>query len=252
MSYDALTFGRLRGFGATDGLLLSVSLVSSVIYLVTKPWQPYPGSIVFKALSIAPLALLAVRLLRETATRLHGLERLRDRDNIILGAALGFSCLGDIFLDLSGSQYFTKGLLSFLVAHFIYILLFVRNWQRPLRPTGSQLLLTALVLVYSLLLANWLAPYLGQMARPVMVYMCAITVMTIATILAGFSRPWVWLGALLFMLSDSMIAVNRYKQPVPLRDYLVWGTYYLGQYGIAIGFLREKLGDETGKHETIR
>jgi hypothetical protein len=26
---------------------------------------------------------------------------------------------------------------------------------------------------------------------------------------------------------------------------LIWPTYYLGQYGIAIGFLREKAGDSS-------
>lgn len=103
--------------------------------------------------------------------------------------------------------------------------------------------LIALVLLYSLLLANWFAPSLGAYARPVMLYVCTITVMVISAILAGFPRPWIVAGALLFLISDSIIAINRFKMPVPMRDYLVWGTYYLGQYGIAIGFLREKLGD---------
>lgn len=244
MNPGVLTFGRLRGFGAPDKWLLLISIASSTIYLATKPLHPFPGSIVLKALSIAPLALLAVRLLREVKSRPRGVEWLRDRDNLILGAALGFSCLGDIFLDLPG-QHFVQGLVSFLVAHFIYILLFVRNWPRPLRPGGGQLALTAAVLVYSLLLASWLSPSLGKLAGPVMVYICAITVMAASTIFAGFAKPYIWIGALLFMLSDSMIAAGRFKTPVPLSNYLIWATYYLGQYGIAIGFLREKLGVKT-------
>lgn len=244
MNTDALTFGRLRNAETTGKWLLLISVVCGAAYLATQSVQPFPGSIVLKALSIAPLAVLAFRLLGESKAQPHGIEWLRDRDNLIMAAALGFSCLGDIFLDLRGN-YFIQGLVSFLVAHFIYILLFVRNWPRPLRPSGGQMILAAAVLIYSLLLSNWLSPNLGKLAGPVMVYICAITVMAVSTIFAGFSKPWVWLGAVLFMLSDSMIATGRFKSPVPLADYLIWATYYLGQYGIAIGFLQEKLGDSS-------
>lgn len=240
MNMDGLTFGRLRGFGGADKWLLLLSITCSAIYLVTQSVQPFPGSIVLKALSIAPLAVQAFRLLN--GTRPRGIEWLRDRDNLILSAALGLSCLGDIYLDL-GNRYFSHGLRAFLFAHFAYILLFVRNWPRPLRPTGGQMVLSAIVLIYSLLLSNWLSPSLGGQAIPVMVYICTITVMTVSTILAGFSKRFVWIGAMLFMLSDSMIAAGRFKTPVPMADYLVWATYYLGQYCIAMGFLREKLGE---------
>ncbi|MCI0338250.1 MAG: lysoplasmalogenase [Acidobacteria bacterium] len=243
MGTDALTFGRLRGFGATDIFLLLLSIVSSAIYFATQRWQPFTGSIVLKALSIATLALLAFRLLREPSDRNSGVGWLRERDNLILGAALSISCFGDIYLDLDPARNFRYGLVSFLIAHFIYILLFVRYWPRPLRPNIRQLLLAALVLIYSLMMSDWLSPSLGAYAKPVMLYLCTITAMVVTTILAGFSKPWIWLGAILFLISDTIIAADKFKTVVPLREYLVWGTYYLGQYGIAIGFLREKLGE---------
>lgn len=244
MNTDALTFGRLRGFGLTDKWLLLLSIVCSVLYLATKSIQPFGGSVLLKALGIAPLAVLAVRCLRESKGRPHGIEWFRDRDNLILGTALAFSCMGDIFLDLPG-QRFIHGLVSFLVSHFIYILLFVRNWPRPLRPDAGQMARAAVVLVYSLLLSSWLSPNLGKLAGPVMIYICAITIMAISTIFAGFAKPWVWIGAMLFLISDSMIAVGKFKTAVPFSGYLVWATYYLGQYGIAMGFLQEKLGDNS-------
>ncbi len=245
MRLESLTFGRLRGFGATDRSLLLLSIICSAVYFITKSWQPFTGSVALKALSIAPLAVLAFRLLGEPSKRPHGVEWLRDRDNTILGMALILSTLGDVLLDLDPERLFVRGLFAFLVAHFVYILLFVRNWKRPLRPKGWQLALAAAVLVYSLLLSQLLSPSLGAVAGPVMLYVCAITVMVVTTIFAGFSRPWVWLGAILFLISDSIIALNKFKTPVPGRDHLVWATYYLGQYGIAIGFLREKLGEQT-------
>jgi len=228
---DALTFGRLRNFGGVDKCLLLLSIISSAAYLATRGVQPFPGSVALKALSIAPLAVLAFRV--------------HTRDNLILAAALALSCLGDIFLHLDPRRYFRHALGAFLFAHLAYIVLFTRSWPRPLRAHGSQMLLTALVLVYSLWVSSWLWSGLGTQAVPVMVYSGAITGMAVSTILAGFSKPFVWIGALLFVISDSLIAAGRFKTAVPLAEYLIWPTYYLGQYGIAIGFLREKSGDDS-------
>lgn len=244
MSLDSLTFGHLRRFGSVDQALLLLSIICSFIYLATQNFQPYPGSILLKMLSVAPLAMIAFRALREPSANARYVEWLRDRDNVILGMALAFSSLGDVLLDMDPARFFIRGLFAFAVAHFIYILLFVRNWVRPLRPKGWQLTLSAAVLIYSMLLSQWLAPNLGTVAGPVMLYVCVITVMVVAAVLAGFSKPWVYSGAILFLISDSLIAANKFKSPVPLRDYLVWATYYLAQYGIAIGFLREKLGEK--------
>ncbi|MGH9855391.1 MAG: lysoplasmalogenase family protein, partial [Blastocatellia bacterium] len=164
MSFESLTFGRLRNFGAVDRMLLLLSIVCSATYFVTQAWQPFPGSVILKALSVAPLAMIAFRALGEPADHPRGVEWLRDSDNVILGMALAFSSLGDVLLDLGSERLFVRGLQVFLFAHFIYILLFVRNWPWPLRPNGGQLALVAAVLIYSLLLAHWLGPSLGGVA----------------------------------------------------------------------------------------
>ncbi len=246
MSLDSLTFGRLRRFSALDRGLLLLSIICSFFYLATQSFRPYPGSVLLKILSVAPLAVIAFRALEEPSTNPRGVEWLRDRDNLILGMALAFSSLGDAFLDIGPESLFLQGLLAFLVAHLIYILLFVRNWVRPLRPRGWQLGILAAVLIYSMLLSQWLAPSLGAVAGPVMLYVCVITVMVLSATLAEFSKPWIYSGVILFLISDSIIAVNKFKSPVPFGGYLVWVTYYLAQYGIAIGFLREKLGGKLG------
>ncbi|MGH9755436.1 MAG: lysoplasmalogenase [Blastocatellia bacterium] len=244
-----LSFGRLRRFGAVDQALLLLSIVCSFFYLITQSFQPYPGSVLLKVLSVAPLAALAFRALREPTANSLGVEWLRDWDNVILGMALAFSSLGDALLDLNPEGLFIKGLLAFLVAHLIYILLFVRNWSRPLRLKRWQWALAAAVLIYSLLLSRWLAPSLGDLVGPVMLYVCVITVMALSAILAGFSKPWVYSGVILFLISDSILAVDKFKAPVSLRGYLIWVTYYLAQFGIAIGFLRERLSEK--QHQEI-
>jgi uncharacterized membrane protein YhhN len=197
-----------------------LSGISGVVYLVTQPWQPYPASFVVKGLSVGPLAVLAF---------LAG--------SPMLGAALAVSTLGDVLLDLDPQRLFVFGLGSFLVAHLIYISVFIRNRRRPVALGAAQVLRVALVLVYSVMVSAWLLPSLGPLIVPVAIYMCAITAMVVSAILARFPNPWVAVGAVLFLISDSLLAVNKFKTPVPYRDVLVWTTYYLGQCGIAAGFL---------------
>jgi len=239
----ALTFGRLRNFHRVDQWLLLLSIASSAAYLATRAVQPFPGSGALKALSMAPLAVLAYRVLG--AAERTGDGRVHRGDHLILAAALALSCLGDVFLHLGPRRYFIHALGAFLVAHLAYILLFTRHWPRPFRAARGQMILTALVLVYSLSVTSWLWSGLGPLAVPVLAYTCAITAMTVAAILAGFSTPFVWIGALLFVVSDSLIAAARFKALPLAVAFLIWPTYYLGQYGIAIGFLREKSGEDS-------
>jgi uncharacterized membrane protein YhhN len=236
--------GRRRRFCAVDQALLLLSIICSFFYLITQSFQPYPGRVLLKVLSIASLAVISFRAMPESTDKPRAVEWLRDRDNVILGMALAFSSLGDALLEFDPERLFIKGLLAFLIAHFIYILLFIRNRVWPLRPKRWQLALVTVVLIYSLLLSQWLAPSLGDLVGPVMLYVCVITMMVVSAILAGFSTPWVYSGVILFLISDSILAVNKFKAPVPMGGYLIWATYYLAQYGIAIGFLRKRLGEK--------
>jgi len=240
-----LTFGRLRHFGVLDQWLLLLSIGSSAAYLATRGVQPFPGSVVLKALGMAPLAVLTFRVLGKVERTTNGAARPGVRDRHLLAVALTLSCIGDVLLHLGSRRYFGLVLGAFLLAHVAYILLFIRSWPRPLRPDGFRLRLVVAVLVYSVVVTGWLSTGLGGYAVPVTVYSFAITGMTVSAILAGFSTPLVWIGAMLFVASDSLIAAGRFKAALPLAAYLIWPTYYLGQYFIAVGFLREKAGDRS-------
>jgi uncharacterized membrane protein YhhN len=196
-----------------------LSLLSGFAYLATQSWQPYTGSVIVKGLSVGPLALMAF------------LARAP-----LPGAALALSTLGDILLDFDPERLFVFGLGAFLVAHLIYVSAFVSNRRRPML-FGVTMLGGMLVLLYSACVSMWLLPSLGGLTIPVAIYMCAITAMVLSAIVSQFSTPWVAVGAILFLISDSLLAVNKFKTPVPYRDFLVWSTYYVGQYAIATGFL---------------
>ena len=93
------------------------------------------------------------------------------------------------------------------------------------------------VTVYSTTLLIWLVPGLGKNLVPVLVYVTAITVMCITAGIASLADRRVMIGAVLFLLSDSLIAIGKFKFHLPLDAYAVWATYYAGQYLIATGIL---------------
>ena len=217
-----------REFNLLEKVLLTISVICSLIYLLTVDLQPYRGSVIIKALSIAPLALLAFRVLKTL-------------DGLILSIALLFSCIGDVLLGLHREDLFVFGLLAFLVTHLFYIWLFMRHLPMSNRLSKQKKIVIAAIAVYSAAMVVWLWSGLGAMRVPALVYLCAITLMCIAATMADFARPSVMIGAILFLLSDSLIAATKFKTLIPYSNYAIWFTYYLGQYLIILGFLREKL-----------
>ena len=226
MNTSTLALSRNHRLSGIEQNLLLLSLACSALYFVTKSWQPFSGSVVLKGLCIAPLAVIAFRVLPSPS-------------HLLLGGALAFSTLGDVFLDLRGM--FMQGLGAFLIAHLLYVALFVYNWRRPVRLSANQQISLAALSFFSLAQMMWLWPGLGQLAVPVACYSGALTLMVASAIIGRFRQSWIVWGALLFLISDSLIGISKFKTPVPLRDHLVWATYYLGQCGIALGFLREQL-----------
>jgi uncharacterized membrane protein YhhN len=214
------------GCTAVERRLLALSIVAGSLYFVTGGGPPHPLAVVLKALSVSPLAAIAFRL-------------LRGRERWLLGGALAASTLGDVLLKLQG--LFLPGLGAFLCAHLCYATLFARDWPGRARLTVRQRALLGLLVIYSAALAAWLCPGLGGLAVPVLFYIAALTAMAAAAIGADTRYPPVAWGALLFVLSDSLIGVARFRGPVPLGEYIVWGTYYVAQCCLALGTLRGQL-----------
>ncbi len=147
----------------------------------------------------------------------------------LLALALGVSSIGDVLLDIDPKGLFVTGLAAFLTAHIIYTVLFVRAWSR------FRWAVIPIVL-YAAGFSMWLAPRLGALTIPVLLYICVITAMASTAICSKFPL-WVPIGALLFLASDSLLAAAKFAGPFPMRDYLVWGTYYAAQFSIAAGVL---------------
>lgn len=235
MQIPPLTLGRFPAIRGRDWLYLFVSIAGSLAYFLTIPWHPFIGMALVKSLGVAALALLV-------------LHRLKDLEGLILGAGLVFSVAGDVFLAIDPQRTFIFGLISFLIAHLFYIMLFVGRAQRRRGPVSRvALVLSVLLVVYSVLMMVWLWPSLGALAIPVLIYIAIITIMGVTSLVAGFPEPWVPLGAILFIFSDSVIAITRFKEMwLAAGPWLIWSMYYIGQYLIAMGFLRIKFLHDSG------
>jgi len=148
-------------------------------------------------------------------------------------AGLVFSLLGDIAL-MFPDKWFQAGLVAFLAAQVLYILAFKPQPGHPVSP------LTFLPFVlYGLLMFFLLAPHLGPLKVPVFVYVAAITLMAgfaaARYVDRGGTKPLLaFAGAILFLVSDSVLAYDRFARKIPGARILVLGTYFPAQLLIAL------------------
>lgn len=154
--------------------------------------------------------------------------------------ALFFSWAGDVLLMFQANDpnFFLFGLSAFLLAHIFYIVFFYRVREKENIKINLWLLL--LVMIYYGGLIFWLFPHLGDMKVPVMVYgiviscmfMLAMHMLSVQNKSVG---KWMMIGALLFVMSDSLLAINKFYQPFELGGVIVILTYGLAQLFITIG-----------------
>ncbi len=157
--------------------------------------------------------------------------------------ALLFSLLGDVLLMFQekNSIFFLLGLSAFLIAHIFYIIFF-HNVRVKENVKGKPWLLVVAVIYYAALI-NLLSPYLADMKIPVLIYGVVISFMFMLAMHMLFvkNKPagqWMMVGALLFVLSDSILAINKFYQPFEAAGVLIMLTYGLAQLFIVEGAIR--------------
>ena len=198
--------------------LYAMALLFGLFFLATLHLTPYPLGYLVKTIPIVCLAVLAFRT-------------IPGAKGILVGIGMLFSGCGDILLEIDGVGLFVYGLGSFLVAHLFYIAAFIR--QPAIIRSRLPILLG--IGVFGVVMGTVLFPRLGDMLIPVAAYLFIILGMGVAAVLGTANHKLVIMGALLFILSDSLIAINRFMTPVPLAGYLIMTTYYLAQFFITFG-----------------
>jgi len=212
------------GFSTLDRLGMGASAGFALAYFLSIPLEPYAGIVWVKGAAVFLLGIIAWRQASESNGRL-------------LALGLLVSSLGDVFLGIDRVGLFVQGLASFLIAHLLYVAVFVRLTKRPLALSTLQKALAVAFIIYGVGLALRLLPGLGAHTVPVLVYAAAITVMGVTSVIAGFKAPWVTLGAVSFILSDSAIAIDKFMLPIDGVGYFIWPTYYIGQLLIMTGVI---------------
>jgi uncharacterized membrane protein YhhN len=177
---------------------------------------------------LATIAIIALALTRAPdAPRTYALA-------ILIG--LICSLAGDIALMLPGDR-FVVGLIAFLLAHIAYIVAFATAPGARLGPL-TVLTFTPL-LIYGALVFRTLAPHLGPLRLPVVLYLLVIVAMASFALdrwrTAGSSgAALAACGALLFVVSDTFLARNRFVAPFGAAQALILGTYFAAQWLIAL------------------
>jgi alkylglycerol monooxygenase len=176
-----------------------------------------------------PLAML---LAIAVVARRLGLADQPHRFAVLLVAGLTASLAGDAFLMFPG--FFIPGLVSFLVAHIFYIALFKQGiaWF----PSGRALAITLGFggAMYAFLY-NGLNPVLKVAVAAYVVVIALMAAQAVGRALASRDKHAmaVAVGASFFMLSDSMLATNKFAFEFPMAQFWVLATYYVAQLLIA-------------------
>lgn len=160
------------------------------------------------------------------------------RDRIYF-LALFFSFLGDGFLNYEG--YFLPGLLSFFVAHIGYCVVFLK-WNGI--ATALHYKRSLLLLLYAAGVFVFIQNDLGPLKPYVILYMIILLFMVISVLSRkGFTSKSAYTlgvtGALLFLFSDSLLAINKFTYAVPYASQMIMLSYALAQFFLIKSFMEE-------------
>ncbi len=157
--------------------------------------------------------------------------------NLLMLGGLIFSWAGDIAIEFA----FIPGLACFLITQVMYLTAFFlapgENIVIRRKPwLFIPILLAGIALIYTLY------NDLGDMKLPVIVYAAVILTMLASAInrlgkVSRLSYILVLAGAILFVLSDSAIAVNRFTWDFNYSGTLIMSTYLAAQYLIVTGYI---------------
>jgi uncharacterized membrane protein YhhN len=200
-------------------VLTGLTIVSGILAIVghytEPPWILY----VFKPLTTVLILVIAL-LFGADAPPTY-------RIAILVG--LIFSLAGDVFLMLPSDQ-FIPGLVSFLIAQICYIIAFTSS--RGFSFGWASLIP---VVVFGAIVYVLLAPYLGKMRLPVIAYMIVILMMAWQawerwSALGERGALLAFFGAVLFVLSDTVLAVSRFRGEFAASRALSLSTYFVAQW----------------------
>jgi uncharacterized membrane protein YhhN len=226
---------HINSYSVKNSVISIIYLLIGVICIILLS-QPafWPGFMV-KALIIPVLIMLFLLNLKPLTNRLH----------LFMIAGLLFSWAGDIILEFSESNgnMFIPGLICFLLAHIMYLTVFITTPGKN-SILGSRFLLLLPVIIYGLVLVLYLYNDLNGMKLPVIIYAIVILLMLAGAInrIDKVKKKSFWLilaGAILFVISDSAIAINKFSYKFEYSGIVIMSTYIVAQFLIVKGYIEQ-------------
>ncbi|WP_108867440.1 lysoplasmalogenase [Aquimarina aquimarini] len=160
----------------------------------------------------------------------------------LLFFGLLFSLIGDVLLlfAVRAQLFFMMGLFAFLIAHIMYILIFLEKRNKQQKNT----IFLMFTILYGIALFCLLYRGLGKLLIPVIIYMIVILLMSNASYLrknsvSQVSYNQVFYGALFFMLSDSVLAYTEFCKPLFVQNIWIMISYAIAQLLIVKGILNQ-------------
>lgn len=219
--------------------------IFSIIFVITAIFQLYAeavGSISMRNFA-TPLVIITLLVWLYAATHLKGRFHRR------IFSGLVFSLIGDALLMLSNghSRLSGFGIVAVLLCYIFYIRAFTLDHKSnpglkiPFFLWGTSALIIACIGVFF-----YLQPFLGAMQFVVLIYAIIITFMAIMALnrfgkvnLSSFQL--ILTGTLFFLLSDGLLAINRFSFPLPQAGVIIMATHIIAQYLIVYGTVVREL-----------
>ena len=155
-----------------------------------------------------------------------------------------------MFVDIE-SSFFIFGLAAFLIGHLLYISAFFIDYQNLPKINKKTTIFSIIIFsVFCVGFYLYFRDYLGELEIPVTTYAVVISLMAVMAAsrrgkVNAISFNLIFIGALLFLTSDSILAYDKFVSPFRHAGVFIMGTYMLAQYFITIGAIERKLKKHT-------
>lgn len=204
-------------------------LVSVALMILGEYTGPAPLVYITKPFTMACILSIALLNLWEVGASRYGL---------LVMLAIAIAAVGNILLMLPTDK-FVEGLVAFLIAHLVYIAAFVGGvgWRGSIQ---RALLFT----LYGVVIGVMLWPGLGEMRVPVVAYIVVIMLMgwrawERSARLATLGTHLAALGALLLILADTILALNKFSMTFAAGPALNLTAYFAAQWLLALSIRRQ-------------
>ena len=188
---------------------------------------PYPFS---WAVKLLPMLLLI-------GVAIQSLGFSHENRYFIIG--LIASACGDFILDFNRDGWFLFGLGAFFIAHLFYLASLKPQFNKLAQ--ANYLMILSIYLIYGFLMLLALVDGLGEMLIPVIAYMTILLIMALATVLSNKANSWLIIGGISFVLSDSLIGIDKFYMPIEHSHFFIMISYYFAQFSLLKGLLKAEV-----------